>query len=307
MRFATIKTYAGDIAVGETAAVLTKNGAVPVKSINETQKTYWSTDLFSMICNGEIPRINEWYLSGGREELEKAAEITVPFDRVEYGPLYRNPGKIFCIGLNYQAEAATINDTAATDLPGSFYKPPTSIIGTGEKIIIPFLPKEVDGAGDYAKEVDGEAELVVVIGKEGKNIEKENWLDYVAGFTTSIESTVIDVFHKGLRKLCISKSYDSHFAFGPVLITPDEIDDVMKLKVRTIHNGRLEAEDYVGNMMFTPDHHLSFQSEIMKWMPGDVISTGTPKGAIVSDGDTVTTEIDGFVPITCPVAKEKRA
>ena len=81
----------------------------------------------------------------------------------------------------------------------------------------------------------------------------------------------------------------------------------MKLKVRTIHNGRLEAEDYVGNMMFTPDYLVSFHSEIMKWMPGDVISTGTPKGAIVSDGDTVTTEIDGFVPITCPVAKEKRA
>lgn len=99
------------------------------------------------------------------------------------------------------------------------------------------------------------------MGKECKNIEREHWLDYVAGFTTSIESTVIDVFNKGLRKLCISKSYDSHFAFGPVMVTPDEIDDVMKLKVRTIHNGKLEAEDYVGNMIFTPDYLVSFHSK----------------------------------------------
>ncbi|MCD8233259.1 MAG: fumarylacetoacetate hydrolase family protein [Cloacibacillus porcorum] len=306
MRFATIKTYAGNIAVGETAGILTSNGVVPVKSVNDLKKTHWSTDLFSMICKDEIPVINEWYKFGGKEELEALTKITVPFDEVKYAPLYRNPGKIFCIGLNYQAEADTINDTAAADLPGSFYKPATSIIEAGGTISIPFLPEEVDNSGDYAKEVDGEAELVVIMGKECKNIEREHWLDYVAGFTTSIESTVIDVFNKGLRKLCISKSYDSHFAFGPVMVTPDEIDDVMKLKVRTIHNGKLEAEDYVGNMIFTPDYLVSFHSKIMRWMPGDVISTGTPKGAIIFDGDTVTTEIDGFVPITCPVAKEKR-
>lgn len=304
MRLATIKTFAGDIAVGETAGILTNNGIIPITSINKLRNTHWSTDIFSLIQHEEISRINAWYKSGGRDELEHLTDLTVPFDKVKYGPLYRTPGKIFCIGLNYVAEADTINEIPATDIPGSFYKPPTSIIGDGDTITIPMLPEEINHGG-YAHEVDCEAELVVIMGKEAKNIDPVQWSDYIAGFTTSIESTVIDVFNKGLRKLCLSKSYDSHFAFGPVMITPDEIRDIMKLKVRTIHNGNTIAEDYIGNMIFPPDYLVTFHSKIMRWMPGDIISTGTPKGVIVSDGDMITTEIDGFVPITCPVAKAK--
>ena len=305
MRLASIKTFVGGLAIDETAGILTTNGIVPIQLLNKIVDSHWSTDIYALISKEELKHLNNWYKSEGKNQLENMEEITVPYKDIKYAPLYRNPGKIFCIGLNYQAEADTINDIAPSDIPGSFYKPPTTIIGTGEAIKVPLLPYEINNRYDNASVVDGEAELVVIIGKKGKNIKRENWLDYVAGFTTSIESTVIDVFNKGLRKLCISKSFDTHFAFGPVMITPDEIEDVMKLKVRTVLNDHIEAEDFVGNMIFPPDYIVSFHSEIMTLMPGDVISTGTPKGANVQNGDVIRAEIDGFTTISCPVINEQ--
>ena len=304
MRLASIKTFAGRLGIDETAGILTTNGIVPIQLLNRVTNSHWSTDIYSLISKEELKYLNNWYRAEGKNQLEHMEEITVAYKDIQYAPLYRNPGKIFCIGLNYQAEADTINDVAPSDIPGSFYKPPTSIIGTGDAIRIPLLPYEINNRYGNASVVDGEAELVVIIGNKCKNIERANWLDYVAGFTTSIESTVIDVFNKGLRKLCISKSFDTHFAFGPVMITPDEIEDVMKLRVRTVLNDHIEAEDYVGNMIFPPDYIVSFHSKIMTLMPGDIISTGTPKGANVQNGAVIKAEIDGFTTISCPVINE---
>lgn len=304
MRFATIKAFAGDVEVGEVAAVLTSKGLVPVKSINDKTDSAWKTDLFSIISSGEIPQLVAWYNAGGKEELEKMDDVTVPYDKAVYGPLYRTPEKLFCIALNYQGEADCVNDTVPLDVPSSFYKAQSSIAAPGEPIIIPRLAKEIDeGAGDYAKQLDAESELVVIMGKGGHDIPKEKWLDYVAGFTTSIECTVMDLFYKGLRKLCISKSYKSHFIFGPVMITPDEVGDIMQAKIRTIQNGKIIGENTVGNMMFPPDFLVSFHSTIWDWKPGDVISAGTPKGAFINEGDVITTEIDGFTPVTAEVKK----
>lgn len=300
MKIATIRTEHG-----EEAGIIVTNGVVTVKTVNKKENREWSSNLFDIINKTELEDMKDWYNDGGKEKLEGFADDVIPFDKVTYGPLYRTPGKIFCIGLNYQAEAGTIGETAATDIPGSFFKSATSVMAPNEDILIPYLPAEINGEAGYCKEVDAEAELVVVMGKEGKDINQENWLDYVAGFTTSIECTAMDVFYRGLRQLSLSKSFDNHFCFGPVLITPDEIDDVMKLKVRTVLNGEIEAEDVVSNMMFTPDYLVSYLSKMMRWMPGDVLSTGTPKGAIVKDGDVAGVEIDGFVSATCPVVNQK--
>ena len=301
MRFASIKD--GN---KEVAAVLSSKGLIKVESINTKKSRSWSTNLFDIINRGELDEIRAWYLDGGKAELEGMADVTIAFDQVVYAPLYRTPTKIIGIGLNYAAEAGTIGEKAPTDLPGSFFKSSTSIIGTGDTIEIPYLPAEINGEPGYAKEVDAEGELAIIIGKEGKDIDIENWTDCVAGYTTAIECSVMDVFYRGLRQLSLCKSFDTLFTFGPIMVTPDEIDDILKLKVCTMYNGEIYAEDYVENMTFKPDYLISYFSKMLRWLPGDILSTGTPKGVIVEDGSMAGVEIDGFAPAKCPVKNKSR-
>jgi 2-keto-4-pentenoate hydratase/2-oxohepta-3-ene-1,7-dioic acid hydratase in catechol pathway len=89
------------------------------------------------------------------------------------------------------------------------------------------------------------------------------------------------------------------------LLTPDEIPDVARLQVTTIHNGRAHAENVVANMTFSPPFLVSFLSEVMTLRPGDVISTGTPGAAVIADGDTVACRITGFPPLQNPVVDLK--
>ena len=145
----------------------------------------------------------------------------------------------------------------------------------------------------------------VIFGKECVDVERADWLSVVAGFTTIIDMTAEDILRRNPRYLTLSKSFESFFSFGPQLVTPDEIEDVMQLKVATIHNGRVHAENVVANMTFPPDFLVSFHSQVMKMYPGDIISTGTPRAVHISHGDQVTCRIDGFAPLECPVIDKK--
>jgi 2-keto-4-pentenoate hydratase/2-oxohepta-3-ene-1,7-dioic acid hydratase in catechol pathway len=99
---------------------------------------------------------------------------------------------------------------------------------------------------------------------------------------------------------------DTFFSFGPQLLTPDEVDDVYSLKVSTVINGRVHAENTVHHMTFPPDELVAFHSHVMTLLPGDVISTGTPGDTPISDGDEVTCRISGFAPLTNSVIDLKK-
>jgi 2-keto-4-pentenoate hydratase/2-oxohepta-3-ene-1,7-dioic acid hydratase in catechol pathway len=101
--------------------------------------------------------------------------------------------------------------------------------------------------------------------------------------------------------LARAKGFDTFFAFGPQLLTPDEIDDLMSLRISTVLNGQVRASNVVANMAFPPDFLVSFISQGMTLCPGDVIITGTPGGVQISGGDTVECRIDGFKPLVNPV------
>ena len=273
----------------EEAALCTPAGMVLVDTVGRFLGKEWSRDTFELIESGQLREMNDWYRDGGRGRLGELK--TIPAGQVVFRPLYRRPRKIWGIGLNYVEHALDLVDKPVKDEPASFMKPDTTIIGPGDAIKIP-LQSEATTA---------EAELGLIIGKRCKDVEREHWLDVVAGFTTLLDMTAEDILRRNPRYLTRSKSFDTFLSFGPQLVTPDEIDDILKLKVATVHNGRVHAQNSVGNMTFTPDDLVSFHSKVMTLLPGDLICTGTPRAVRINDGDVVECRIDGFASLANPV------
>lgn len=280
----------------EQAALVLPEGFLPLARLNVRLQRSWPTDLFALITSGELSRLNDWFRASGRAECAALRdELLVP-GAVTFGPLYRRPRKIWGIGLNYVAHAADLAEKAPNEEPASFMKPDTTIVGPGDAIKIP----------RQSEKTTGEAELGVILGRECKDVPESDWLSAVAGFTTILDMTAEDILRKNPRYLTRSKSFDTFFSFGPVMLTPDEITDVLKLKVATVINGRVHAENVVSNMTFPPPYLVSFHSRVMPWLPGDILSTGTPQAVPLQHGDTLECRIDGFEPLRNPVIDLKR-
>jgi len=275
----------------EISAVVTPTGFIPMAALNRKIVKSWPIDTFELITSSGFAELLGWYRNGGQQTLEDMKDFTVNEDDVRPAPLYRRPRKIWGIGLNYVAHAADLSEKAPTGIPGSFMKPDTTIIGPGDPIRIPKLSQKTTAEG----------ELGVVIGKVCRNVPIDDWQSAVAGFTTIIDMTAEDILRQNPRYLAVSKSFDSFFSFGPQLITPDEIDDVASLEVSTVINGRVHAANTVANMTFSPAFLVSFLSQVMTLLPGDIISTGTPGAVAIAHGDVVECRINGFQPLVNPV------
>jgi 2-keto-4-pentenoate hydratase/2-oxohepta-3-ene-1,7-dioic acid hydratase in catechol pathway len=280
----------------ETLAVCAGNDIVLMTEINTALGVEWPAQMDTLLKEEQLETLNTWYQAEGREAIGTRVHTAVNKDAIQYAPLFRTPPKIWGIGLNYVAHAKDLSERPPTRLPASFMKPATSIIGYGDDIHIPTL----------SQKTTAEAELGVIIGKCCKNVSRKNWLDVVAGFTTIIDMTAEDILRQNPRYLTVSKSFDTFFSFGPQLVTADEIEDVYQLKVSTVINGRVHAENSVNQMTFPPDELVAFHSQVMTLLPGDVISTGTPGATPISHGDEVTCRISGFAPLTNHVIDMKK-
>jgi 2-keto-4-pentenoate hydratase/2-oxohepta-3-ene-1,7-dioic acid hydratase in catechol pathway len=224
-------------------------------------------DLLGIIQSGSVP---------------KASRHAIPL--AEITPLlpYDVPPKIWCIGLNYKSHADDIQAVQPEE-PGSFMKPASCMFQPGGNIVLP--PVEI------SSDVDAEGELGVIIGKKCRSI--ENPREAVFGYTTTLDLTALDILKKNPRYLTRAKSIDTFFSFGPVVVTADEIPDVDALEVITELNGAICSRDFVRNMRHRPFELVSFHSRYMTLYPGDLISTGCPKGARIRRGDQVRARIDG--------------
>ena len=291
MRLATVK-----IKGLETAVIVKDDIVVTIASINEKLGTRWFTDIFAILQHGQLNALNDWYRTGGSEQVATLTDETMIAAETKFGPLYRSPKKIFGIGLNYVDHAADLAAKAPSTMPASFFKPDTTIIGPGDEIKIPL----------QSNGTTAEAELGIIFGKECIDVQREDWTSVVAGFTNIIDMTAEDILRKNPRYLTLSKSFESFFSFGPQLVTTDEVEDVMKLNVATVYNGEVHAQNTVANMTFPPDFLVSFHTKVMKMYPGDIISTGTPRAVHINHGDKVACQIDGFALLECPVIDMKK-
>jgi len=228
------------------------------------------SDLLAIIQSGTLPEEPD-------EEGISLADVTphLPYDV---------PPKIWCIGLNYKSHAEDINAVQPEE-PASFMKPASCMFRPGGEIVLP--PREV------SNDVDAEGELGVIIGRQCKFLSIEDTPSAIFGYTTTLDLTALDVLAKNPRYLTRAKSIDTFFTFGPVIVTADEVGDVGALEVITEHNGGICSRDFVNHMRHSPYELVRFHSQYMTLYPGDLISTGCPKGARIKAGDRVGCRIDG--------------
>jgi 2-keto-4-pentenoate hydratase/2-oxohepta-3-ene-1,7-dioic acid hydratase in catechol pathway len=249
--------------------VVTDRGIAPVQSINPKVPD----DLLAIIQTG-----------AGKELRNVSGVETVPFDQVTPLLPYDVPPKIWCIGLNYKTHAEDIQAVQPEE-PGSFMKPASCMFRPGGEIVLP--PPHV------SSDVDAEGELGVIIGKKCRFVPAGDVPSVIFGYTTTMDLTALDVLRKNPRYLTRAKSIDTFFSFGPVIVTADEIADVSKLEVITEHNEGVCSRDFVSNMKHGPLELVRFHSDFMTLYPGDVLSTGCPKGARIQPGDRVRARIEG--------------
>lgn len=200
------------------------------------------------------------------------------------------PGKIICIGRNYVAHAKE-HDAEVPEIPLIFLKPPTSVIGPGETVTLP----------PQSQQVEHEAELAVVFGRQGRWIQPENALEYVLGYTAANDVTARDLQRRD-DQWTRSKGFDTFCPLGPWIETDLDPADAMI----TCHvNGEMRQMSSTRDMVFNIRQLISFCSSVMTLMPGDVLLTGTPAGVgPLLPGDVVEVTIEGIGRLTNPVAKE---
>lgn len=228
-------------------------------------------------------------LEGSPYQEYRRLEATVSLDTVRLlAPV--EPSKIICVGRNYVAHAQE-HGSEVPEMPLLFLKPPTSVIGPGETILLP--PQSVN--------VEHEAELVVVIGKRGRWIQPENALEYVLGYTVGNDVTARDLQRRD-EQWTRGKGFDTFCPLGPWIETDFDPSDAMV----TCHvNGEMRQMASTRDMVFSVRQIVAFTSTIMTLLPGDILMTGTPAGVgPLTNGDIVEVSIEGLGKLSNPVASE---
>lgn len=249
---------------------------------------------------GVVPtgiRSHEFFLGGlsAYHRLQQWAEketTAIYEEDIAFAPAVPNPNKIICVGLNYKAHA----DETGGDVPEYpilFSKFNNALAAAGEPIPIP----------PSFEKVDYEAELVVVIGRRAKQVPVARALDYVLGYTIGN-----DISERALQfrsgQWLLGKTPDKFLPIGPYLVTADDIPDPQNLTIRGYLNRVVRQDSHTSQMIFSVAELISYASQYMTLMPGDIISTGTPDGVILGQpkgqrrwlqaGDTYTVEIEGI-------------
>ena len=197
------------------------------------------------------------------------------------------PSKIICIGRNY-LEHAKEHDVEVPKVPLLFMKPPSSINDPGAPILLP----------PQSRQVEHEAELVVVIGKRGRHIVAEQAQGYVYGYTIGNDVTARDL-QRSDGQWTRAKGFDTFCPFGPWIDTEfDPSDAVITCRV----SGQPRQMASTRDMVFSVSTLIAFISSVMTLEPGDLIFTGTPAGVgILEAGDIVDVEIEGLGKLSNPV------
>lgn len=213
------------------------------------------------------------------------------YESLELDSAVPRPSKIICIGLNFKDHAEE-SDMDLPKEPVVFFKATSSLCGPNDNLVIP----------RGSEKTDWEVELGLVIGKKASYVPKEDALDYVAGYVlhNDYSERAYQLEHGG--QWAKGKSCDTFAPLGPFVATPDELGDINDLKMWLKLNGKIMQEGTTANFIFDVQHVVSYLSEFMTLLPGDVISTGTPAGVglgfnppiYLKSGDVVELGIDGL-------------
>lgn len=216
-------------------------------------------------------------------------------DEVTWLSPIEQPGTIFALGLNYADHASELAFAPPTE-PLVFIKGANTLTGHKQPSYRP----------DDIEFMHYECELVAVIGKEGKDISREEAMDYVAGYTVCNDFAIRDYLENYYRPNLRVKSRDSLCPIGPWLIDKDDVGDISDLKLTTTVNGEVTQQGTTADMIFDVPFLIEHLSAIMTLKPGDMIATGTPKGLKdMQPGDVVVCSIEKVGALETHIVSEK--
>jgi 2-keto-4-pentenoate hydratase/2-oxohepta-3-ene-1,7-dioic acid hydratase in catechol pathway len=220
-----------------------------------------------------VPAAMKDLLAQGPEGLRRAAQAlaagqALPASGLKLLAPVPDPQKVICVGLNY-ADHAKESGAAIPSEPVIFCKFPTAVAAHEQPIVLP----------PVSKCVDYEAELVVVIGRGGRNIPRERAAEHVAGYTCGHDVSARDwQIHKPGGQWLLGKTFDTFAPFGPHLVTADEVPDPNALAIALRLNGQVMQQSTTAQFIFKVDELVAYISQVCTLAPGDVVFTGTPPG-----------------------------
>ncbi len=222
-------------------------------------------------------------------------KVALDSDDITWLPPVKEPGTIFALGLNY-ADHATELAFEPPKEPLVFIKHANTLTGH----------KQVSYRPDNIEFQHYECELVAVIGKRGKNIKREDAMDYVAGYTVCNDFAIRDYLENYYRPNLRVKSRDSLLPMGPWIVDRDDVADVNNLRLTTEVNGKITQDGSTRDMIFDIPFLVEYLSKIMTLNPGDMIATGTPHGMVdMQPGDTVVCTIEDICSLETRIVSEK--
>ena len=272
-------------------------------------ETIINAEQLGQLKNSALPNNMLDFIDMGKEGIEKATQLINNATKEELekcsvaladakllAPIPKPRKNIIGIGLNYTehvAESARTLDTSK-DLPQQpviFSKPPTAVTGTNENII---------HNQKLTQQLDYEVELAVIVGKRGKNVPKEQAMDYVYGYTVINDISARDCRRAG--QWIVSKGQDTFAPMGPVLVTADEIADPHNLNLSLKLNGEERQNSNTKFMLFYINDLINDISTVFTIESGDIIATGTPAGvgagmtpqSFMWPGDVVEATVEGI-------------
>jgi len=246
---------------------------------------------------GELLRDPDWRArslaaDGARILLSDIADT-------EWGPVVPHPGKIICVGLNYRTHILEMG-RPIPEYPTLFAKYPEALVGPYDPIVLPL------GAADA---VDWEAELAVVVGATARRLDEAASAAAIAGYAVINDVTMRD-FQYRTPEWFQGKTFEASAPFGPVMVTPDELDPAALLSCAV--DGEIVQQSPINDLVFSPAAIISYVSHIVTLQPGDVIATGTPGGVgharkparYLAPGSLLTTAVAGIGELRNPVVAE---
>jgi 2-keto-4-pentenoate hydratase/2-oxohepta-3-ene-1,7-dioic acid hydratase in catechol pathway len=256
----------------------------------------------------DLPPTMREFLALGPDGITKLKQATGrsglkrhPANSVRLRAPVPDPRKVVCVGLNYKDHARESGAPIPPE-PVLFSKFATAVIAHGDSIVLP----------PVSQEVDYECELVIVIGRVGKNISKEGAAQHIAGYTCGHDVSARDwQMRKPGGQWMAGKTFDTFAPTGPVIVTSDEIGDAGKLTIQMRVNGQTMQESNTSELIFDCATLVSYISQVVTLEPGDLIFTGTPPGVgfarkppvFLKGGDVCEVEISGIGVLRNPVVQ----
>lgn len=288
MRLATLRTDRGP-----RAALLVGDSYIDLQA----------TDSSLPSCVRTLLSADKSVHAAAAKAANSAQAVKTPAASAKLHAPVANPQKVICIGLNYRDHAEESNMPIPKE-PVLFSKFSSALIGHGENIVLPKV----------STKVDYEAELVIVVGKRGKNIPLPSAMEYVSGYMVGHDVSARDwQLEKDGKQWMAGKTFDTFAPCGPTLVTLDEIRDPHDLKISLRLNGKTMQSSSTNQMIFRTPEILAYVSQVFTLEPGDLIFTGTPPGVGIAakptpvwmkPGDVAEVEIEGLGVLRNPVVAE---